>query len=301
MKILVFGGLGFMGASFVNWAINHKPDAQIKIADAMTYAADKNRLRSEFAGEVREVNLNNPEAYRDLVAWADVAVNFAAETHNDNSLIAPEVFVETNIKGVFCLIQVCLQQETPILHISTDEVFGDFPLKSNTLATESSPMRPSSPYSASKAAGDLLVMAWARSYGLRAIVTHSTNNFGSHQHREKLIPNVVSRIQSGSPIELYGSGENIRDWIHVDDHSSAIFCLLENGTWGESYNISANNELSNLSVVVRIKSEMNVPNHPVIFVPDRLGHDLRYGLDSSKLRKLGWRPTSTATAPFVFH
>ena len=162
-------------------------------------------------------------------------------------------------------------------------------------------MRPSSPYSASKAAGDLLVMAWARSYGLRAIVTHSTNNFGPHQHREKLIPNVVSRIQSGSPIELYGSGENIRDWIHVDDHSSAIFCLLENGTWGESYNISANNELSNLSVVIRIKSEMNAPNHPVIFVPDRLGHDLRYGLDSSKLRKLGWRPTSTAIAPFVFY
>jgi dTDP-glucose 4,6-dehydratase len=293
LKILVFGGLGFMGSSFVNWCLSNRPNFEMKIADAFTYAADPSRLSSEFQGEVRRANLNNPGDYVDQLEWCDLVVNFAAETHNDNSLESPWNFIETNVNGLFELLQACTNLDKPLVQISTDEVFGDFPLESNEVATEDYPFKPSSPYSATKAAGDLMVMAWVRSFGLKAIVTHCTNNYGPGQHREKFIPNVIAKINAGIPIEIYGAGENVRDWVHVDDHSSAVALLIEKGDWGEVYNISAYNYLSNNEVVRLIKSDLGRANHEVVYVKDRPGHDLRYGLDSSKIRALGWEPSAT--------
>jgi dTDP-glucose 4,6-dehydratase len=293
LKILVFGGLGFMGSNFVNWCLMNRPNFELKIADAFTYAADPSRLSSGFQDEVRRVNLNNPVGYVDQLEWCDLAVNFAAETHNDNSLKSPGVFVETNINGLFELLQACTKLDKPLVQISTDEVFGDFPIESKEVATEEFPFRPSSPYSATKAAGDLMVMAWVRSFGLRAIVTHCTNNYGPGQHGEKLIPNIIARINNGIPIEIYGTGENVRDWIHVDDHSSAVALLIEKGEWGQVYNISAYNYLSNNEVVKLVKEQLSRPEHDVIYVNDRPGHDLRYGLDSGKLRAIGWQPIAT--------
>lgn len=287
-RILVFGGLGFIGGNFVRWSHETRADFEIKIADGHTYAADKDRIPKSFEGEIRKAFLQKPAEYSDLVQWSDLVVNFAAETHNDNSLMNPEIFIDTNVVGTARLLEVCIKHDTPLIQISTDEVFGDFPLDSKELATEDYPFRPSSPYSASKASADMLVMAWVRSFGLKAIVTHCTNNFGPKQNAEKLIPNVISKIRKGLPIELYGQGKNVRDWIHVDDHSRAIATLIDKAKWGEAYNISSNEELTNLDLVNTICLSFEKPNHKIQFVEDRPGHDLRYGLDSSKMRKLGW-------------
>lgn len=298
-KVLVFGGLGFIGSNFVRWATENRPDLQIKIADAFTYAADPARLPSNFKGEIRECRLQEPASYKDLMQWADLVINFAAETHNDNSLRNPELFIDTNVIGTLKLLESCRDNDAALIQISTDEVYGDFPLDSKEKATEDYPLRPSSPYSASKASSDLLVFAWVRSFGVRAIVTNCSNNFGPNQHSEKLIPNVVGKIRAGFPIELYGDGKNIRDWIHVDDHSEALATLIKNPHWGERFNISANNELSNLEVVNQIKNKLGVADHEIRFVDDRPGHDLRYGLDSSKLRSLGWEPIHSFENSFL--
>ena len=291
-RLLIFGGLGFIGANFVNWVSDNRPRWVIKIADAETYAADRSRLSTD-PKEIRVVNLLQPEEYDDLVLWSDIVVNFAAETHNDNSLRNPEVFIETNILGTAKLLDLCVKLEKPLIQISTDEVYGDFDYHSTEMATEASPYRPSSPYSASKASADHLVRAWSRSFGVRAIVTHCTNNFGPGQHSEKFIPNILGRIERGAPIQIYGDGRNVRDWIHVDDHSSAIALLIESEPWGQTFNISANNELDNVSVVHRILELLGLPAYPVEFVTDRPGHDRRYGLDSSKIRSLGWAPSKS--------
>lgn len=298
-KVLVFGGLGFIGSNFVRWATENLPEMKIRIADAFTYAADATRLPIHFEGEIRECRLQNPKDYQDLMQWADLVINFAAETHNDNSLKNPELFVDTNVVGTLRLLESCRDNDTAIIQISTDEVYGDFPLDSIENATEDYPAKPSSPYSASKAASDFLVFAWVRSFGIKGMVTNCTNNYGPNQHSEKLIPNIVSRVKAGLPIEIYGNGKNIRDWIHVDDHSEAVALLLEKPNWGERFNISANRELSNLEVVARVKDELGAPAHPVRFIEDRPGHDLRYGLDSSKLRSLGWQPNKSFEANFV--
>lgn len=295
-KILVFGGLGFIGGNFVRWCHENRPDFEIKIADGLTYAADKGRLPVAFQGEIRESLLQNPSEYSDLVEWSDLVINFAAETHNDNSLRSPEIFIDANVVGTARLLEVCRNHNTPIIQISTDEVYGDFPLDSKELATEEYPFRPSSPYSSSKASADLLVMAWVRSFGLKAMVTHCTNNFGPMQNAEKLIPNVSSKIRKGVPIELYGEGKNIRDWIHADDHSRAIAILIDKSKWGEVYNISSNEELNNLELVDAIRNSFEKPDHPIRFVADRPGHDLRYGLDSAKMRNLGWAPEHSIRA-----
>lgn len=298
-KVLVFGGLGFIGSNFVRWAVENRLQIEIKVADAFTYAADPNRLPPDFDGEVRKCRLQDPDDYQDLMTWADLVINFAAETHNDNSLKNPEIFIDTNVVGTLRLLESCRDNETAIIQISTDEVYGDFPLDSKEKATEEYPAKPSSPYSASKAASDFLVLAWFRSFGVRGMVTNCTNNFGPNQHPEKLIPNIVSKIRAGLPIELYGTGKNIRDWIYVDDHSEAVALLIDKPVWGERINISADNELSNIEVVERIKSELDLPGYPVKFIKDRPGHDLRYGLDSSKLRKLGWKAEKSLEKSFV--
>ena len=292
-KVLVFGGLGFIGSNFVRWALENRLQIEIKIADAFTYAADPNRLPVDFDGEVRKCRLQDPENYQDLMKWADLVINFAAETHNDNSLKNPEIFIDSNVVGTLRLLESCRDNKTAIIQISTDEVYGDFPLDSKEKATEEYPARPSSPYSSSKAASDFLVLAWFRSFGVECMVTNCTNNFGPNQHPEKLIPSIVSKIRSGQPVQLYGDGKNIRDWIHVDDHSKAIALLMNKPVWGSRFNISANNEISNIDLVEKIKQEQRVPNHPILFVADRPGHDLRYGVDSSKIRAHGWTPSRT--------
>lgn len=293
MKVLVFGGLGFMGANFVNWTRRNRPGVEIKIADAFTYAADPARLDGAESLDIHQANLIHPDEYRSLLNWCDLVVNFAAETHNDNSLERPLDFYESNVLGLVHLMQGCIASDKPLLQVSTDEVYGDFPLDSDELATEEHPFRPSSPYSASKAAGDLAVMAWVRSFGLRAIVTHCTNNFGPKQNKEKFIPNVISRVRLGLPIRIFGSGLNVRDWIHVDDHTEALWTLLDAGKWNEVFNISAGNQMTNLEVVRQILTALNLPSHPVHHVRDRAGHDLKYALDSSKIRSLGWQPKRT--------
>ena len=289
-RILVFGGLGFIGANFVRWAVENRPDYELRVVDGFTYAADVSRLPREFGGQIIRAMLDEKSKYKSHVGWSDVVVNFAAETHNDNSLANPGVFVKSNVLGTAALLDVCKELGRGLLQVSTDEVFGDFPLGSKTLATESSPFRPSSPYSSTKAAADLLVMAWERSFGLEAMVTHCTNNFGPGQNKEKLIPNVLAKIGQGLPIELYGDGKNVRDWIHVDDHSRALSILIDSPQWGESFNISSNDELSNLGLVSLILEKLGLTGYPIEFVRDRPGHDLRYGLDSTKIRNLGWSP-----------
>ena len=279
-----------MGANFVNWSLANRQGDELVVADGMTYASDFRRLESPDQVRVMEANLLEPAKYRHLVEWSDIVVNFAAETHNDNSLDDPKIFLKTNVEGLFELLQVCVILNKPIIQVSTDEVYGDFPIESSDVATELSPYKPSSPYSSSKAAGDLMAMAWARSFGLDVIVTHCTNNFGPGQHREKFIPNIIEKVTKGLAIEIYGTGTNIRDWIHVDDHSSALWKIIDEGTWGEIYNISAYNYVSNIELVSLVTRALGKASHPVVFVKDRPGHDLRYGLDSSKLRQLGWAP-----------
>ena len=289
MKVLVFGGLGFMGANFVNWTLRNRPEVEIQIADAFTYAADPGRLQSPERVEIYHANLLSPSEYKGCLDWCDLVLNFAAETHNDNSLERPIDFYQSNLLGLVNLMHACLGSKKPLLHISTDEVYGDFPLDSEELATEEYPFRPSSPYSASKAAGDLAVMAWVRSFGLSAMVTHCTNNYGPGQNEEKFLPSVLRAISSGTPIRVYGNGLNIRDWVHVDDHSSALWTLIEKGSLGNRYNISGGNHRTNLQLIEELLSALGMNDHPLQFVKDRPGHDLRYGLDSSKLRLLGWQ------------
>lgn len=290
MRVLVFGGLGFMGANFVNWTQRNRPEVEIRIADAYTYAADVRRLQDPESIQIRRANLLDPPEYVDLIEWCDLVVNFAAETHNDNSLERPLDFYQSNLLGLVNLMQSCLAADKPLLHVSTDEVYGDFPLDSEERATEEYPFRPSSPYSASKAAGDLAVMAWVRSFGLRAMVTNCTNNFGPHQNLEKFIPKTISALVSGQPIQIYGNGLHMRDWIFVDDHTIALWTLMESPEWGKKFNISANFHLSNLEVVQLLADGLGlIPE--VRFVDDRPGHDLKYSLDSSKLRRKGWLPT----------
>lgn len=296
MNVLVFGGLGFVGSNFVNWCGLNRPHWKLKIADGFTYAADASRIRDHDELEIRKARLEEPNSYSDLNHWADVVVNFAAETHNDNSIANPEPFLESNVNGVFNLLESIRNSGTRLIQISTDEVYGDFPRDSVEAASEDYPFRPSSPYSSSKAAGDLLVLAWVRTFKVNAIITHCTNNFGPGQHEEKLIPSILRSIERNTPIQLYGDGENVRDWLHVDDHSSAIALLLEEGRSGERYNIGADNHLSNVELAHMLSAECGFANFPIDFVSDRPGHDAKYSLDFSKIAKLGWKPAHTREA-----
>lgn len=299
MRILAFGGLGFIGGNFVRWANDAGKDYEIRIADAGTYAADRDRLPSSFSGEIRIVNLENSDLYMDLVDWCDVVINFAAETHNDRSLKDPAIFIRSNVLGAGELFNACTKLNKPVIQISTDEVYGDFDFGTSTLATEKSKLFPSSPYSSSKAAAELLAMSWMRSFGLEVTVTNCSNNFGPKQNPEKLIPNVVQKVSRGESIKIYGSGQNVRDWIHVDDHSNALSLILEQRLWGQKFNISANNEWTNVNLVHRILAELGVPDHPIEYIEDRWGHDRRYGIDATKIRGIGWKPIVTFDAKFT--
>ncbi|KXP10194.1 dTDP-glucose 4,6-dehydratase [Tsukamurella pseudospumae] len=293
MHIVVTGGAGFIGANFVRRTVATRPDVRITILDALTYAANESSL-----DEVRERidfvkgSIVDPAVVDEVVAGADAVVNFAADTHNDNSLSDPWPFLDTNIRGTAVLLDAVRRHDVRLHHISTDEVFGDLPLDTPERFTEDTPYRPSSPYSASKASSDHLVRAWVRSFGVRATISNCSNNYGPYQHVEKFIPRQITNILSGERPKLYGAGANVRDWIHVDDHNDAVWTILDRGEIGETYLIGADGERSNREVLRTLLEVMGRPADDFDVVPDRAGHDLRYAIDSSRLRReLGWEPT----------
>jgi len=292
MRVLVTGGAGFIGSNFVLRARQIRPDWTISVLDAMTYAANPASL-DPVAGEVEVVvgSVTDPQVVDDLVAKHDVVVHFAADSHNDNSLEDPWPFVDTNVVGTYQVIQAVRRHGKRLHHISTDEVYGDLELDDPERFTESTPMNPSSPYSASKASADLLVRAWARSFGLKATLSNCSNNYGPRQHPEKFIPRQITGILDGIRPKLYGAGLNVRDWIHVDDHNDAVIAILEQGKLGETYLIGADGEMNNRDLLRIILELMDKPAEWFDFVPDRPGHDLRYAIDSTKLRaETDWRP-----------
>ena len=295
MRMLVTGGAGFIGSNFVHHVL--RGDAhEVTVLDALTYAANPASLeglpsaRYAFVhGDIRDAAL-----VEQLVAEHDAIVHFAAESHNDNSLDDPSPFVQTNVVGTFTLLEAARRHGTRFHHISTDEVYGDLELDDPARFTEETPYNPSSPYSSTKAGSDLLVRAWARSFGLRATISNCSNNYGPRQHVEKFIPRQITNVLRGERPRLYGTGENVRDWIHADDHSSAVLRILESGRIGETYLIGADGERSNRQVVEGILTAMGRPADEYDLVRDRPGHDLRYAIDSTKLRsELGWQPRFT--------
>lgn len=292
MKVLVCGGLGFIGVNFINLLAEQRPGWQLTILDKQTYAAnDPSLLTSLSQVTFVQGDICNTELVDGLVQASDAVINFAAETHNDNSIFRPASFFETNVFGVLTLAEACRRHQTRLHHVSTDEVFGDLPTDSSEKFTEASPYRPSSPYSASKASADLLLRAWFRTFELPVTISNCTNNFGEFQHSEKLIPSSIRRIASGQSPQIYGDGSNIRDWIHVNDHCRGILATLEFGRLGETYLFGANDEVSNLDLAKALISASGIKDVEVEFVEDRPGHDRRYSLDWSKAKdELGWQP-----------
>ncbi|MFS0702763.1 dTDP-glucose 4,6-dehydratase [Cellulomonas sp. 179-A 4D5 NHS] len=292
MRLLVTGGAGFIGSNFVHQTVRERPDVQVTVLDALTYAGDEASL-APVADAVTFVrgDIADAELVDSLVRDADVVVHFAAESHNDNSLHDPWPFVQTNVIGTYTLLEAVRRHGTRFHHISTDEVYGDLELDDPAKFTPDTPYNPSSPYSSTKAASDLLVRAWARSFGVEATLSNCSNNYGPYQHVEKFIPRQVTNVIDGIRPKLYGTGENVRDWIHVEDHNSAVWAIIERGRIGETYLIGADGEENNKTVVELILELTGQPRDAYDLVSDRPGHDLRYAIDSTKLREeLGWTP-----------
>lgn len=292
---MVTGGAGFIGANFVRYVIEKHPEVQVTVLDKLTYAGKRENLAGLPSERLQLVvgDIGDENLVDRLVKQTDAVVHFAAESHNDNSLQNPKPFIQTNIVGTAVLLEACRKYDVRYHHVSTDEVYGDLPLDGGKF-TPDSPYRPSSPYSASKAASDMLVRAWVRSFGLRATLSNCSNNYGPYQHIEKFIPRQITNILCGMRPKLYGTGQNVRDWIYVDDHSAAVWQILTAGRIGETYLIGANGEKSNQEVLTAILETMGQPLDAYDWVRDRPGHDLRYAIDASKLqRELGWQPQYT--------
>lgn len=290
--ILVTGGAGFIGANFVHQTVAERPDSEVTVLDALTYAGNKSSLDS-IADRITFVHGDITDAVLvdQLVGAADVVVHFAAESHNDNSLADPWPFVQTNIVGTFTLLQAVRKHDVRYHHISTDEVYGDLELGDPDRFTESTAYNPSSPYSSTKASSDMLVRAWTRSFGVRATLSNCSNNYGPYQHVEKFIPRQITNVLAGLRPKLYGDGLNVRDWIHVDDHNSAVWAIIDGGRIGQTYLIGADGEMNNRTVMESILQILGRGADEFDFVTDRPGHDVRYAIDSSLLRKeLGWSP-----------
>lgn len=292
MRVLVTGGAGFIGANFVHYTCAQRPDTEITVLDAMTYAANEASL-DPVRDRVRLVkgDIAVAAVVDELVAQSDLVVHFAAESHNDNSLRDPEPFVRTNLVGTFTILEAVRRHGVRLHHISTDEVYGDLELDDPGRFTPDTPYNPSSPYSSTKAGSDLLVRAWVRSFGLTATISNCSNNYGPYQHIEKFIPRQITNVLAGIRPKLYGAGENVRDWIHVDDHNAAVWTIIDKGVAGETYLIGADGERNNKDVLTTILELMGEPADSYDHVTDRAGHDLRYAIDASKLRtELGWTP-----------
>ena len=284
MKILVTGGLGFIGSNFVRHMVDK---VDVTVVDALKYGSNENNLK-DFEYKFVKGDICDYELMAELGKAVDAIVNFAAETHVDRSISNPYAFVESNVIGTYTILETMRKAslEAKLVHVSTDEVYGD--IEEGSFKEEDT-LRPSSPYSASKASADMFVLAYVRTYGLNAVITRCTNNYGPYQFPEKLIPKAILRVQKDMKIPIYGTGKNVRDWIFVNDHCEAINLVLKSGERGEIYNISGNEERTNVEVVTEILRIMD-KSDLIEFVEDRPGHDIRYSIDSSKIQSLGWKP-----------
>ena len=295
-NIIVTGGCGFIGSNFVHHVVREHPGVHVTVLDKLTYAGNPENIAGLPADRVELVvgDICDAELLDRLVPGHDAVVHYAAESHNDNSIADPEPFVRTNVEGTFRLLEACRKYDVRYHHVSTDEVYGDLALAGSARFTEETPYRPSSPYSSTKASSDMLVRAWHRTFGVRATISNCSNNYGPYQHVEKFIPRQITNVLDGGRPKLYGDGRNVRDWIHTEDHSSAVWDILTRGRLGETYLIGADGERDNLTVLRDILSVMGRDPDDFDWVRDRPGHDRRYAIDSSKLRReLGWRPRHT--------
>lgn len=301
MKLLVTGGAGFIGSNFIYYIQKHHPEYSILNLDLLTYAGNPDSLKEAEAspnyrfvhGDIADTALVTELFEQERF---DIVVNFAAESHVDRAVLNPSVFVRTNVLGTQVLLDAARTYGVKRFHqVSTDEVYGDLPLdRPDLFFTETSPLHTSSPYSAAKAGADLLVLAYHRTFGLPVTISRCSNNYGPYQFPEKLIPLMILRALKDEPLPVYGTGENIRDWLYVEDHCAAIDLILQKGTPGEVYNIGGHNEYTCLSVVKTILQELGKPESLISFVSDRPGHDLRYAIDPAKITgELGWAPAET--------
>ncbi len=295
-NIIVTGGCGFIGSNFVHYVVKNHPEVHVTVLDALTYAGNIENIAGlpEDCVEFVHGNICDAELLDKIVPGHDAIVHYAAESHNDNSIADPEPFLRTNVEGTYRLLEAARKYDVRYHHISTDEVYGDLALDDPARFTEETPYHPSSPYSSTKAASDLLVRAWGRTFGVRATISNCSNNYGPYQHVEKFIPRQITNILTGVRPKLYGDGLNVRDWIHTDDHSSAVWTILTRGRIGETYLIGADGERNNLTVLRDILEMMGKGSDDFDWVKDRPGHDRRYAIDSTKLRtELGWTPEHT--------
>ena len=295
-RIVVTGGCGFIGSNFVHHVVREHPDVHVTVLDKLTYAGNPDNIAGLPADRVELVvgDICDADLVDRLVSETDAVVHYAAESHNDNSIADPSPFLKTNVEGTYTLIEACRRHGARYHHVSTDEVYGDLALDDPARFTEETPYRPSSPYSSTKASSDLLVRAWARTFGLRATISNCSNNYGPYQHVEKFIPRQVTNLIDGVRPKLYGDGRNVRDWIHTEDHSSAVWCILTRGRIGETYLIGADGELDNITVLREILRAFGRPEDDFDWVRDRPGHDRRYAIDATRLRReLGWEPSRT--------
>ncbi len=290
MKILVTGGLGFIGSNFILFSLKNDPKIEITNVDAcLTGSNPKNLIELKNSKKYKFVkaNINNQKIINNLVSKNDIIINFAAESHVDRSISNPKPFLDSNINGVFSILEAIRKYDKKLVHVSTDEVYGSLKTKS---ADENYILNPSSPYSSSKASSDLLVKSYHITYGCDVKITRCTNNYGPMQFPEKLIPKVINNAINNKPIPVYGNGKNIRDWIYVLDHCTAIQKVIEKGKSGEIYNIAGKNEINNNSIIKIILKSLNKPLALMKYVKDRPGHDFRYSLDSTKIeKKLKWK------------
>lgn len=301
MKLLITGGAGFIGSNFIHYTFNRHPDYKIINLDKLTYAGNLNNLKDIYSPKDHQPLVKENSSYqfvqgdicdellvKQLVEEVDVIVNFAAESHVDRSIVSPDEFIKTNVLGTNALLRATLETgQKRFIQISTDEVYGS--IKTGSFK-ETDALNPSSPYSASKAAGDLIALAYFKTYQLPVIITRSSNNFGPYQYPEKLIPLMIANALEEKPLPIYGDGKNIRDWLFVEDNCEAIDFILHQGKEGEIYNIGAANEVKNIKLVKEVLKILGKPETLITFVPDRPGHDYRYSIDSTKIRKLGWKP-----------
>ena len=296
--IVVTGGAGFIGSNFVYYMLNKYPDYKIICVDCLTYAGNLSTLKEAFKNpnfRFEKLNICDKEGIKKLFSETrpDIVVNFAAESHVDRSIEGPEIFVDTNIKGTQTLMEVCRELNIPRYHqVSTDEVYGDLPLdRPDLFFTETTPIHASSPYSASKAGADLLVLAYCRTYKFPATISRCSNNYGPYHFPEKLIPLMIINALADKPLPVYGDGKNVRDWLYVEDHCKAIDLIIHNGKIGEVYNVGGHNEMANIDIVKLILKKLDKPETLITFVEDRKGHDRRYAIDPTKIHnELGWLP-----------
>ena len=292
MRLLITGGLGFIGSNFIIHVIKNFKDFEIINLDAETHGSNHDNLKDiDDSDKYTFVkgNITNKKLVEDLISQSDCVVNFAAESHVDRSIANPKPFIETNVLGTYTILEGIRKHDKQFIHVSTDELYGD--AGNQDSFNEKSILKPSNPYSATKAAADHLVGSYARTYGIKCIITRCTNNFGPFQFPEKLIPKTIIRAQKNLKVPLYGSGDQIRSWIYVLDHVSAIESLISKGLDGEIYNITSWNEISNKTIVEKILNMMEKPNSLIEYVGDRPGHDKRYSIDSSKIQnEIGWKP-----------